>query len=77
MNDGSGTGPQGSSGSTGDPLPACPCTPEAAAAMNLCGLPPGTCEPVNPGGYCDPNGDGSFADGNWDLGWVQWQSLCG
>lgn len=72
----SGTSDASTGGSTGEPLPACPCTAEAAAAMNLCGLPPGTCEPVKPGGYCDPNGDSNFADGDWVLGWEHWSALC-
>lgn len=70
------TGPPGSSSGEPPPLPPCPCTAEAAAAKNLCGLPPGTCPPVMPGGYCDPNGDGAFADGDWNQGWADWVALC-
>ena len=71
------TGEPGSSSGDPPPLTPCPCAPEAAAAMNVCGLPPGTCPPVTPGGYYDPNGNHDFADGDWVLGWQEWTAKCG
>lgn len=66
----------GSTSTTGEALSLCPCTAEAMAAKNFCGLVAGTCEPTMPGGYCDPNGDGSYDDGDWNLGWQEWTAKC-